>query len=115
MRSPRVSPHLMRATEVLLVEVAGERSRLDTDELFVRWHEHGDRQARAELIERFLPRARNPARAYVGADDPRRAEALLPRLRLVGARSPRHAGARAESRERPARADRPGNEPANCA
>ncbi len=53
-----------------LVGVGAEMSRIDTDELFARWHEDGDRQARGELIERFLPLARKLARRYVGAHEP---------------------------------------------
>src|SRR6202035_1540509 len=44
--------------------------RLDTNELFVQWREHGDRRARAELVERFLPLARKLARRYAGAREP---------------------------------------------
>jgi len=41
-----------------------------TDELFMRLREHGDRRARAELVERFLPLARKLARRYAGAREP---------------------------------------------
>jgi RNA polymerase sigma-B factor len=60
-------------------------SRLDTDELFERWHEHGDRQARAELIERFLPLARKLARRYVGAHEPIDDLVQVASVGLVGA------------------------------
>jgi RNA polymerase sigma-B factor len=43
---------------------------LSTDELFDRWQRHGDRHARAELVERFLPLARKLARRYSGALEP---------------------------------------------
>ena len=41
-----------------------------TDELFHRWHDHHDRQARDELIERFLPLARKLAQRYSGSREP---------------------------------------------
>jgi RNA polymerase sigma-B factor len=39
-------------------------------ELFARWHKHGDRRARDELIERFLPLARKLARRYITSSEP---------------------------------------------
>jgi RNA polymerase sigma-B factor len=39
-------------------------------ELLCRWHEDGDRAARAELAERMLPLARSLARRYVGKGEP---------------------------------------------
>lgn len=44
--------------------------RMGTDELFEQWRERGDRRARDELVERFLPLARKLARRYVGAREP---------------------------------------------
>jgi RNA polymerase sigma-B factor len=38
----------------------------DSSELFVRWQKDGDRRARDELIDRFLPLARKLARRYAG-------------------------------------------------
>jgi RNA polymerase sigma-B factor len=38
--------------------------------LLRRWHEQGDRAARAELAERMLPLARSLARRYVGKGEP---------------------------------------------
>jgi RNA polymerase sigma-B factor len=38
--------------------------------LLRRWHEHGDRAARAELVERMLPLARSLARRYIGKGEP---------------------------------------------
>ena len=38
--------------------------------LFVRWQQHGERQARDELVQRFLPLARKLARRYSGAREP---------------------------------------------
>jgi RNA polymerase sigma-B factor len=42
----------------------------DSDDLFARWQEHGDRRAREELVERYLPLARKLARRYQGAREP---------------------------------------------
>jgi RNA polymerase sigma-B factor len=44
--------------------------RTDNRELFVRWQQDGDQRAREELVERFLPLARNLARRYAGAREP---------------------------------------------
>src|SRR5579872_659822 len=44
--------------------------RTDSHELFVQWQRHGDRRAREELIERFLPLARKLARRYAGPREP---------------------------------------------
>src|SRR5581483_4703509 len=38
--------------------------------LCVRWQQDGDRQARDELVQRFLPLARKLARRYSGAREP---------------------------------------------
>jgi RNA polymerase sigma-B factor len=42
----------------------------ESDELFKRWRRHHDRQARDELIARFLPLARKLARRYVQSSEP---------------------------------------------
>src|SRR5436305_6388323 len=44
--------------------------RVDSDKLFVRWQKSGDQRAREELVNRFLPLARNLARRYAGAREP---------------------------------------------
>lgn len=44
--------------------------RTESDELFVRWQQHGDQRAREELVDRFLPLARKLARRYAGAREP---------------------------------------------
>jgi RNA polymerase sigma-B factor len=41
-----------------------------TEELFHRWQEDGDRRAREELVQRFMPLARKLARRYNGAREP---------------------------------------------
>jgi RNA polymerase sigma-B factor len=46
-----------------------ERTRGDR-ELFTRYHVHGDGQAREQLVERFLPLARQLARRYQRAGEP---------------------------------------------
>jgi RNA polymerase sigma-B factor len=45
-------------------------ARSDNRELFVRWQENDDERSREELVERFLPLARNLARRYAGAREP---------------------------------------------
>jgi RNA polymerase sigma-B factor len=45
-------------------------SSTESDELFKRWRRHRDRQARDELIARFLPLARKLARRYVQSSEP---------------------------------------------
>lgn len=45
-------------------------AHVSNDTLFVRWQKHGDRRAREELAERFLPLARKLARRYSGAREP---------------------------------------------
>ncbi len=48
----------------------GAPTQIDNERLFVRWQQHGDQRAREELVERFLPLARNLARRYAGAREP---------------------------------------------
>jgi RNA polymerase sigma-B factor len=43
---------------------------VDSTDLFARWRRFRDRQARDELIERFLPLARKLARRYVQSSEP---------------------------------------------
>lgn len=45
-------------------------ARTDARELFDRWQQHRDQQARDELVNRFLPLARKLARRYAGAREP---------------------------------------------
>ena len=42
----------------------------DTEELMARWHDHGDRDAREELFERFRPLARKLAARYSNPHEP---------------------------------------------
>ncbi len=42
----------------------------ESDELFARWQQDGDRSARDELVKRYLPLARKLARRYNGAREP---------------------------------------------
>src|SRR5690242_1723372 len=44
--------------------------RVESEKLFERWQNEGDQNARAELVNRFLPLARNLARRYAGAREP---------------------------------------------
>src|SRR5258708_1313602 len=48
----------------------GTPALVDSEMLFVRWQESGDQRAREELVNRFLPLARNLARRYPGAREP---------------------------------------------
>jgi RNA polymerase sigma-B factor len=45
-------------------------NRVESEKLFERWQKKGDQSARAELVNRFLPLARNLARRYAGAREP---------------------------------------------
>ena len=45
-------------------------SAADSQDLFERWRRHRDREARDELIARFLPQARKLARRYVQSSEP---------------------------------------------
>lgn len=56
-----------------------------SDALFRRWHSHGDRRARDELIERHLPLARKLARRYVPSSEPYDDLAQVASLGLVKA------------------------------
>src|SRR5246127_1254057 len=49
---------------------AGAVGQVPNEVLFVRWQQHGDRPARDELVQRFLPLARKLARRYSGAREP---------------------------------------------
>jgi RNA polymerase sigma-B factor len=48
----------------------GALGHVGNDTLFVAWQQGGDRQARDELVQRFLPLARKLARRYSGAREP---------------------------------------------
>jgi RNA polymerase sigma-B factor len=64
MSSSTLSPTPRRASS------GAARTRQETEELFARWQQHGDRAARDELVRRFLPLARKLARRYTGAREP---------------------------------------------
>ena len=44
--------------------------RIESEQLFERWQRSGDQRAREELVNRFMPLARNLARRYAGAREP---------------------------------------------
>lgn len=48
----------------------GALGQVRNEVLFARWQRDGDRQARDELVQRFLPLARKLARRYSGAREP---------------------------------------------
>ena len=62
----------MRTTQTDPIGSSLERApaRTDNTELFTRWQSGEDQRAREELVERFLPLARNLARRYAGAREP---------------------------------------------
>jgi DNA-directed RNA polymerase specialized sigma subunit len=45
-------------------------SHADVDRLFIQWQQHGDPNARQQLVERYLPLAYKLARRYYGAREP---------------------------------------------
>ena len=45
-------------------------ARIENRDLFIRWQKFGEQRAREQLVERFLPLARNLARRYAGAREP---------------------------------------------
>jgi len=57
-------------TDVSLAEVSSARRSREDLRLFRAWVDHGDRRARAQLIERFLPLARSLARRYERGSEP---------------------------------------------
>ena len=57
-------------TEVPLADVADDRRAREDARLFRAWVDRGDRRARAQLIERFLPLARSLARRYERGSEP---------------------------------------------
>jgi RNA polymerase sigma-B factor len=57
-------------TETRPIRRSGNLTRRETEALFDRWQRQRDRTARDELVERFLPLARNLARRYGGGLEP---------------------------------------------
>ncbi len=51
-------------------ERRGKLGAAEEKALLLRWHEHGDQRARAELVERLLPFVRRIASGYVGRGEP---------------------------------------------
>ncbi len=45
-------------------------TRIDSAALFIRWREHEDREARGELVRRYLPLARKLAGRYARTQEP---------------------------------------------
>lgn len=60
----------MRITHSHPASTDRARRQVENNELFLRWHRDKDPRARAELVDRFLPLARNLARRYSGAREP---------------------------------------------
>jgi RNA polymerase sigma-B factor len=54
----------------LITAAGAPSSAFGSAVLFRRWHRYGDRRARDELIERFLPLARKLARRYTPSSEP---------------------------------------------
>lgn len=52
------------------VRRAGALGHVGNETLFIAWQQGGDRNARDELVQRFLPLARKLARRYSGAREP---------------------------------------------
>jgi RNA polymerase sigma-B factor len=65
-----MTPSTLTSSSRAASSSAGALNRVGTEELFVRWQEHGERGARDELVQRFLPLARKLARRYNGAREP---------------------------------------------
>jgi RNA polymerase sigma-B factor len=65
-----MTPPTLTSSSRVASSSAGALNRVGTEELFVRWQEHGERGARDELVQRFLPLARKLARRYNGAREP---------------------------------------------
>jgi RNA polymerase sigma-B factor len=63
----------------------GPTHEVPSEQLFERWRQRNDRQARDELIERFLPLARKLARRYVQSTEPYEDLAQVASLGLVKA------------------------------
>lgn len=60
----------MRLTQLDPTSPPLAHGHTDNTELFLRWQRSGDQRAREELVDRFLPLARNLARRYAGAREP---------------------------------------------
>src|SRR5450631_3123027 len=49
---------------------AGSSRSEGSDDLFLRWQQHGDQTAREELVEQFMPLTRSLARRYGRSSEP---------------------------------------------
>jgi RNA polymerase sigma-B factor len=67
------------------VEILGHTARLTERELFARYHEDHDPQARRELVARFLPFARKLALRYSYTDEPLEDLVQVASVGLLGA------------------------------
>jgi RNA polymerase sigma-B factor len=65
-----MTPATLTSTSRVVTPGGGALNRVGTEELFIRWQQHGERPARDELVQRFLPLARKLARRYNGAREP---------------------------------------------
>jgi RNA polymerase sigma-B factor len=65
-----MTPATTAPTTPRRVKRAGALGPVGNEVLFVRWQQAGDRHARDELVQRFLPLARKLARRYSGAREP---------------------------------------------
>jgi RNA polymerase sigma-B factor len=65
-----MTPATSAPTSTRRVKRAGALGPVRNGVLFERWQQAGDRQARDELVQRFLPLARKLARRYSGAREP---------------------------------------------
>jgi RNA polymerase sigma-B factor len=68
-RDLRKRVHVRQMTSTTQLTSTSRRNA-DAEELFVRWQRDGDRRAREELVERYMPLARRLARRYLGAREP---------------------------------------------
>jgi len=58
------------ASAVLPTSAPLETRTSSVTDLFIRWQQHGDRNAREQLVKRYLPLAKKLARRYRGAREP---------------------------------------------
>ena len=66
----RRKEHRVTPSATAVAKRASHHGHNDERALFVRWHEHGDRDAREALVARFMPLARSLARRYDRSSEP---------------------------------------------